>query len=160
MHVGIASPRRRGKRSRHSRRMRNPQFYVSGKRPIPTGQVSAHVYLHVSMTNHVILNTFYFHSCCIFLSQLKYQYLYNLWKMILFSKINTPFCWKFPWCVTLSMLLVLGEGNPKSTGGFFRQWPIMHSYKVIFLNLNRLLNKQITGHRKRIMICTRSSTES
>ena len=24
----------RGKRSRHSRRMRNPQFYVSGKRPI------------------------------------------------------------------------------------------------------------------------------
>ena len=26
----------RGKRSRHSRRMRNPQFYVSGKRPIVT----------------------------------------------------------------------------------------------------------------------------
>ena len=34
MHVGIANPRWRGKRSRHSRRMRNPQFYVSGKRPI------------------------------------------------------------------------------------------------------------------------------
>ena len=34
MHVGIANPRSRGKRSRHSRRMRNPQFYVSGKRPI------------------------------------------------------------------------------------------------------------------------------
>ena len=34
MHVGIAKPRWRGKRSRHSRRMRNPQFYVSGKRPI------------------------------------------------------------------------------------------------------------------------------
>ena len=31
MHVGIANPRRRGKRSL---RMRNPQFYVSGKRPI------------------------------------------------------------------------------------------------------------------------------
>ena len=26
----------RGKRSRHSRRMRNPQFYVSGKRPMET----------------------------------------------------------------------------------------------------------------------------
>ena len=25
----------RGKRARHSRRMRNPQFYVSGKRPMP-----------------------------------------------------------------------------------------------------------------------------
>ena len=32
MHVGIANPRWRGKRSRHSRRMRNPQFYVSGRR--------------------------------------------------------------------------------------------------------------------------------
>ena len=32
MHVGIANPRWRGKRSRHSRCMRNPQFYASGKR--------------------------------------------------------------------------------------------------------------------------------
>ena len=35
MHVGIAHPRWQGKRSRHSRRMHNPQFYVSIKRPIP-----------------------------------------------------------------------------------------------------------------------------
>ena len=34
MHVGIANPRWRGKRSRHSRCMRNPQLCVSGKRPI------------------------------------------------------------------------------------------------------------------------------
>ena len=34
MHVGVANPRCRGKRSRRSRRMRNPQFYVSGKRPM------------------------------------------------------------------------------------------------------------------------------
>ena len=34
MHVGIANPRWRGNGSRHSRRMRNPQFYVSGKRPM------------------------------------------------------------------------------------------------------------------------------
>ena len=32
MHVGIAYPRWWGKRSRHSRRKRNQQFYVSGKR--------------------------------------------------------------------------------------------------------------------------------
>ena len=36
MHVGIANPRWRGKRSRHSRCMRNPKFYVSVKRPIAT----------------------------------------------------------------------------------------------------------------------------
>ena len=34
MHVGIAKPRWWEKRSRHSRSMRNPQFYVSVKRPI------------------------------------------------------------------------------------------------------------------------------
>ena len=34
MHAGIAEPRWRGKRSRHSQRMRNPQFYGSGKRPM------------------------------------------------------------------------------------------------------------------------------
>ena len=34
MHVRIANPRWRGKRSPHSRRMHNPLFYVCGKRPI------------------------------------------------------------------------------------------------------------------------------
>ena len=34
MHVGNANPWWWGKCSRHSRRMRNPQFYVSGKRPM------------------------------------------------------------------------------------------------------------------------------
>ena len=34
MHVRIAKPQWRGKRSRHSRRTRIPQYYVFGKRPI------------------------------------------------------------------------------------------------------------------------------
>ena len=34
MHVGIANSQWRGKLSRHSRCMRNPQFCVSGKRPM------------------------------------------------------------------------------------------------------------------------------
>ena len=34
LHVWIANPRWRGKRSRHSRCIGNPQFYVSGKRPM------------------------------------------------------------------------------------------------------------------------------
>ena len=33
---GFIWSRWRGKRSRHSKRMRNPQFYVSGKRPMET----------------------------------------------------------------------------------------------------------------------------
>ena len=40
MHVRIADPRWRGRRSRHFRRMRNTQFYVSGKRPI--GKTNLH----------------------------------------------------------------------------------------------------------------------
>ena len=41
---------RRGKRSRHSRRMRNPQFDVSGKRPIQTKLVQVQVtcFRHIS----------------------------------------------------------------------------------------------------------------
>ena len=34
MHIGIANPQWRGKGARDSRRMRNAQFYVSGKRPM------------------------------------------------------------------------------------------------------------------------------
>ena len=37
MDVGIASQRWRGKRSRHYRHMRNPKFYVSGKRCMGKG---------------------------------------------------------------------------------------------------------------------------
>ena len=51
MHVGIADPRWRGKRSRHSWRKHNPQFYVSDKRPIETrdGMVSAGGYKSKSL---------------------------------------------------------------------------------------------------------------
>ena len=45
MHVGIASPQRRGKCSRHSPRMRNPQFYLSGKRPIDIHMFILHFFL-------------------------------------------------------------------------------------------------------------------
>ena len=40
MHVGIAIPWLWGKRSRHSRRLRNPQFHVPRKRPIETEPLS------------------------------------------------------------------------------------------------------------------------
>ena len=40
MHAGITNPRWRVKRSRHSRRMRNPQFYGSGKRPMKSQMTS------------------------------------------------------------------------------------------------------------------------
>ena len=43
MHVGIANLRWRGKHSQHSRRMRNPQICVSGKRPIVTRVISKSV---------------------------------------------------------------------------------------------------------------------
>ena len=72
MHVGIVNPRFLGKRSRHSRRMRNPQFYVSGKRPIETTRIhglhkstrhwydhskpkAQHSSINVSCTQHVFI---------------------------------------------------------------------------------------------------------
>ena len=65
MHVGIANSRRRGKRSRHSQSMRNPQFYVSGKRPIAiwSGAVTG-----VRNTFHICLRAFYRNPLKILLS--------------------------------------------------------------------------------------------
>ena len=47
MHVGIANPLWRGKRSPHSRCMRNPQFYISGKRPMLS--CVSRIYVHVAL---------------------------------------------------------------------------------------------------------------
>ena len=43
MPCGFPLSRWRGKRSQHSRRMRNPQFYVSGKKPIQQQSVKIDV---------------------------------------------------------------------------------------------------------------------
>ena len=53
MHAGIANPRWREKRSRHSWRMRHPQFYVSDKRPIISnvqGRYACIVLLNISIS--------------------------------------------------------------------------------------------------------------
>ena len=64
MHVGIANPWRRGKPSQHSRRMRNPQFYVSGKRPVkifllePQGLLFYHIH-KTALSNCFITDIFH-----------------------------------------------------------------------------------------------------
>ena len=55
MHVGIANSLWRGKRSRHSRRMHNPQFYVSGKRPM-SATCADHGLLHSSSLEEAVLS--------------------------------------------------------------------------------------------------------
>ena len=57
MHAGIANPRWRGKRSRHSRRMHNPQSYVSNKRPIVRSPQFQGCYLGGYGWNRIILTT-------------------------------------------------------------------------------------------------------
>ena len=51
----------RGKRSRHSRRMRNPQFYVSGKRPMECGYLMYYerteCYDERNLISSVVLNS-------------------------------------------------------------------------------------------------------
>ena len=60
---GFLWSRWRGKRSRHSRRIRNPQFYVSGKRPMCDSNLPDARYhwplshLRVYVTNHQNINT-------------------------------------------------------------------------------------------------------
>ena len=56
MHVGIANPRWRGKRFRHPRRMRNPQLYISSKRPMGNYFRFIHMPLCVNVYSRLILH--------------------------------------------------------------------------------------------------------
>ena len=60
MHAGIANPRWRGKRSRHFRRMCNPRFYVSGKKPTVIAITIWRMWIMVG-DGLFILDTFYWH---------------------------------------------------------------------------------------------------
>ena len=59
MHVGIANPRWWGQRSRHSRCMRNLQFYVSGNRPIAVTFGSYNLTSNLTMSVYVISKWLY-----------------------------------------------------------------------------------------------------
>ena len=61
MHVGIANTLWRGKRSRHSRRMHNPHFYASGKRPIATkrGRKAILTSLLTALETDVVMGRFW-----------------------------------------------------------------------------------------------------
>ena len=50
--------RRRGKRSRHSRRMRKPQFYLSGKRPMQSVRATARMVLRQLRQSLYIMMTY------------------------------------------------------------------------------------------------------
>ena len=54
MHVGITKQRWRGKSSRHSRRMHNPQYHVSGKR-------SMHIFINHIAFLKIMINTWLIH---------------------------------------------------------------------------------------------------
>ena len=61
MHVGIANPRCRGKPSRHSRRMCNQLFYISGKRPIASARNTRYLARSLDpkqrIQNHELIST-------------------------------------------------------------------------------------------------------
>ena len=90
MHVGIANPRWRGKRSRHSRRMRNSLFHVSVKRPMwkicINQPYSAHILLYCKGNNGTIIKNIWsmgFYSNFLFVERKwsntyqKFRYLYT-----------------------------------------------------------------------------------
>ena len=64
MHVGIANLQWRWKLSRHSRHMRNPQFYVSGKRSMGTGQ-SPHTPTRFGVDSKTLICFQVFQLCCL-----------------------------------------------------------------------------------------------
>ena len=122
MHVGIANPRCPGKRSQHSRRMHNPQFYVPGKRPI--GPADSLTLLSTKISPGMLMTKF--GSCTYTWSARKnviYLYLHTRPNMnvINFSQFISPpdqlipflhssresQCHVFPTSTVLSLLLLI-----------------------------------------------------
>ena len=75
MHVGIANPRWRGKRSRHFQRIRNPQFYVSGKRPIHCITPNQHdsLFKPRKLNVHICVHICTKRNCCQWMVRLSIQ---------------------------------------------------------------------------------------
>ena len=65
MHVGITNPPWRGKRFRHCQWMRNPQFYVYGKRPIKCGTHSMFYVVILAITCVIFLFEMMSKWCCL-----------------------------------------------------------------------------------------------
>ena len=63
MHAGIANLRWRGKRSRQSRFMRKPQFYVSGKKPMAKYRTVSWNFLTRIFTKSIKLYVVSFDMC-------------------------------------------------------------------------------------------------
>ena len=53
MHAGMANLRWRGKGSQHCQRMCNPQFYISGKRPIGWDLVNHRYKISFELVHHI-----------------------------------------------------------------------------------------------------------
>ena len=85
MYVGIANPRWRGKHSRH---MRNPQFYVSGKRPISVWEICKKIERYLQASSNKSSTTMF---KALKLARLRIQNTYT--QSVFFSHLNGEGCW-------------------------------------------------------------------
>ena len=116
MHVGIANPRWRGKRSRHSRRMRNSLLYVSGKRPIVR---------NIDGSDH-------YHHWCWFITEMNIwrrriidaeeQRCRYLWPFSLSQKKKSHRGWHITWSVKSEMKFLTHPKNFIGCAGEVWEW--------------------------------------
>ena len=99
MHVGIGNPWWPGKRSWHSRRMRNSQCYISGKRPIVTAMRARHgmsctvinpiYFLHFLLT-YIMLRHVFDGELYLFLA-VHFQIFEEMWFVVKFWRCTVKF---------------------------------------------------------------------
>ena len=141
-HVGIGNPRWRAKRSRHSRHMRNPQFYVSGKRPIREALYREegiwrpflhHLSVAVPETEVLVASNVSDQALEAPVIAGRRSHHGRSWKT----------CWRHLMGI-FSVLLALCSGNSQVNGEFPSERPVTQSFDVFFdLRLNKWLNKQL-----------------
>ena len=128
---GFLWSRWRGKRSRHSRRMRNPQFYVSGKRPMDW---TKNYLWFICVGLDIIHDSFSLLTCGIFITIGRHrlvgtdlncdQFCKQAFDQI--SRLNDRFCWSQG--VLLFKFLRTSHGI--GTGALFRIHFYHHIYQL------------------------------
>ena len=99
----------RGKRSRHSRCMRNPQFHVSGKRPMESRSYTLYLFKTIAVYSRHI-----FFCCVLPLSCDDVQIFQRSKEQTLSTHEQTAFCWlSYAGCTKLPLYMHSNESNSK-----------------------------------------------
>ena len=130
MHVGIANLRWRGERPRHSRRMRNPHFYVSSKRPMAKPMAGKRVFILKYLSASISSSSSNHVESCDFLSAITFKSWRSFW-VYYFACLSGVSAWGTADGLGTTLLVFCGRD--------IFQWLILGSYGYLLRDFNKIV---------------------